>query len=133
MEHGEASERQLLLRGDAAVILYHGTTPENAERLLKNGWEPNIAPSGGNCGQARYLYLSTEFEDALWFSQQKGCDVVLEVRNVPFEHLKVDPEDGVYDRLEEEMNQPTGLPGKVVLWKPHPADGFAIVSRTPRP
>ena len=97
------------------ATLYHGTTAESAELLLEHGWEPGKVSGGGNCGQPRYLYLSTGYEDALWFAEQKGSDVVLEVIDIPLEHLRVDPEDGVYDTVEEEMSAPGGFPGKLVL------------------
>lgn len=108
------------------VTLYHGTTPESAEALLENGWQPSKNPSGGSCGQTRYLYLSTGYEDALWFAQEKGSDIVLEIADVDLEWLQVDPEDGTYDTVEEEIRQVgSGFPGKVVLFKPLEAGHFS--------
>jgi RNA:NAD 2''-phosphotransferase len=112
------------------ATLYHGTTAENAELLLEHGWEPNKVSGGGNCGQSRYLYLSTGYEDALWFAEQKGSDIVLEVSDIPLDHLRVDPEDGVYDTVEEEMSSPGGFPGKLVLTRPLEASRFRRVTLT---
>jgi hypothetical protein len=46
-------------------VLYHGTCPDNAAALAQHGWQPRSGPSGGNQGQSRYLYLSTDREDAV--------------------------------------------------------------------
>lgn len=110
--------------------LYHGTTPESAAALVADGWQPRSAPSGGNCGNPRYLYLSSEFEDALWFSQQKGCDVVLQFDDVPEALLAVDPEDGTEDTVSEELDSPYGMPGKVVLLEAVPS---AMIRYADRP
>ena len=74
------------------LTLYHGTCKENADNLVENGWEPSNR-IGSNMGQGRYLYLSSEPEDALWFAQEKGCDTVVEVKDIPIEFLRPDPED----------------------------------------
>lgn len=52
------------------TTLYHGTTSATARSLLQRGWSPNFVSTGANCGQSRYLYLTTEYEDALWFAHQ---------------------------------------------------------------
>jgi len=109
--------------------LYHGTTPEAAEALMARGWKPGSAPQGANMGQVRYLYLTTEYEDALWFAEQKGCDTVLEVRDVPPDCLAVDPEDGSGATVEEEVSSPYGLPGKLVLTKPLGPRHFSLAPR----
>jgi hypothetical protein len=85
--------------------------------------------SGANQGQSRYLYLSSGYEDALWFAQQKGCETVLAVRDVPWDALRVDPEDGGYDRLADELAGHHGLPGKVILVNPLPASHFSQATR----
>jgi hypothetical protein len=107
------------------VTLYHGTCPENATHLVKSGWNPNFSIVGANMGQSRYLYLTTHKEDALWFSNEKGCNTVVEVR-VPVSYLRVDPEDGVADTVEKELNNDKGIPGKVVLFKPLTAEHFTL-------
>ena len=107
-------------------VLYHGTCEDNAAHLIQHGWHPHSGTSGGNQGQTRYLYLSTDREDALWFAQEKGCDTVLAVRNIPLDCLIVDPEDGIGDSVEAEMNLPHGLPGKLALTKPLAASHFQV-------
>ena len=112
-------------------ILYHGTCEENAIHLIKNGWEPRIpksirASQTANMGQARYLYLSTGYEDALWFAEQRGCNTVIELHNVPIDYLIVDPEDGVSDTVEDELKGFRGMPGKVALTKPLSANHFRL-------
>jgi len=120
------------------VTLFHGTTAQSAEALMRDGWKPSSAPVGGNCGQARYLYLSTVYEDALWFAQEKGDDTVLVLHDIPLDHLIVDPEDGCSETLEEELSGKQGLPGKVALVEPLPADCFSLAPphqmvKTPAP
>lgn len=115
----------------ANINLYHGTCYENAKSLCDNGWAPRASSSGGNMGQSQYLYLSTGQEDALWFAQEKGCDTLVEVRNIPLDYLKVDPEDGTHDTLEEELDGGKyKLPGKAVLTQPLPASHFHILRGT---
>lgn len=124
-EHKEGREKT----ASGGLTLYHGTCPDSASLLCKNGWAPNQVPVGGNMGQSKFLYLSTGWEDAQWFAQEKGCDTVLEVRDIPLTFLAVDPEDGSSDTLEEELNLPktTGLPGKVVLTHSLPANHFHVM------
>ena len=76
------------------ITMYHGTCLGNAENLIKNGWKPKSGTVGGNMGQNKYLYLTSEKEDALWFAQEKGCNTVIEVKNIPIDYLIFDPEDG---------------------------------------
>ena len=114
--------------GEETITLYHGTCPENGEALCKNGWVPRQSSMGGNMGQPRYLYLSTGKEDALWYAEEKGCNTLVEVKDVPLRYLKVDPEDGTSDTLEEELHKKSGLPGKVVLTRPLPAEHFRIIN-----
>jgi len=107
-------------------VLYHGTCPSNADVLIENGWAPNLIAQGANMGQTRYLYLTTHPEDALWFAEQKGCSSIVEVRDVPIASLRVDPEDGIADTVEDEISNGFGLPGKLVLTKPLGADHFFL-------
>jgi len=111
---------------NSTITLYHGTCSEFAKILLANGWQPGTAISGANMGQSRYLYLTTDPDDALWFAQEKGCDTVLKVSNVPISILKVDPEDGVGDNVYDELNSKRGLPGKVVATSPLSKDHFSV-------
>lgn len=108
------------------LTLYHGTTPEAARLLADNGWQPNMVPAGANQGQPRYLYLTTHYEDALWFAEQKGCDTVVRLDDVPIDILAVDPEDGIGDTVLEEVSSPHGLPGKLVLTRPLASSHFTV-------
>src|SRR5208283_5167375 len=113
--------------GTTAPTLYHGTCPENAAAIMENGWQPNQVSSGGNAGQPQYLYLTNFPENAQWFANEKGCDTILEVRNIPMSYLQVDPEDGTEDTVERELNfSEKAFPGTVVLTKPLPANHFKV-------
>ena len=114
-----------LLENAESYTLYHGTCPENAERLMRDGWNPGSEPIGGNMGQSRYLYLTNGRENALWYAEQKGCSTVLKV-TVLASFLLVDPEDGTSDSVEEELNWDYDLPGKVVCFRPLPASQISI-------
>jgi hypothetical protein len=102
---------------DVIPVLYHGTLPEYAEMLLKSGFTPRQVSSGGNQGQGRYLYLTNLVENAMWFANEKGSDTVIEVRDIPYALLQVDPEDGIYETVALELSMRNGLPGNVVLVK----------------
>jgi hypothetical protein len=112
--------------GERIPVLFHGTCEESAAALLRDGWAPNSGKVGGNMGQARYLYLTNIRENALWFAEEKGCDFVVEVVDVPLSHLRVDPEDGSADSVSEELNSPHGLPGSVVLIRTLGPEHFRI-------
>ena len=109
------------------ITLYHGTCPESAKILLANGWTPRTSSPGANMGQSQYLYITIDAEDALWFAQEKGCDTVLKVDNVPISILRVDPEDGVSDTVYDELNSSSGAPGKVVAFRPLGKEHFSVV------
>lgn len=111
------------IASEQIFTLFHGTTLASAEILLKQGWKPNFYPAGANQGQSKYLYLTNEIENARWFSEQKGENVVLEV-TVPKSSLLIDPEDGHGDTLDDELNNKFGLPGYVVCFKPLAASSF---------
>jgi len=78
-------------------------------------------------GQTRYLYLTTGREDAEWFANAKGCSTIVQV-TVPIEYLRVDPEDGIGDTVEDELNSAHGLPGKVILTKSLGPEHFKIIT-----
>ncbi len=107
----------------ATYTLFHGTC---SDVLTKTGWSPGSGQQGGNMGQTRYLYLTSAPEDALWFAEEKGCSTVLVVRDVPAEYLIVDPEDGTYDTIEDELSSPHGFPGKVALTHALGAEHFSV-------
>jgi len=107
------------------VHLFHGTCAQSAKSLLSYGWSPDRGRSGGNLGQARFLYLTNDPENALWFAQEKGCGVVLRVE-VPMKHLQVDPEDGTHETVKDELSMAFGLPGSVVATRAIPATCFSV-------
>jgi hypothetical protein len=118
---------------DKVITLYHGTNKPHADLLLKNGWRPNKVSSGSQQGQTQYLYLTTEYEDALWFANAKDSDIVLKVK-VPLKYLKFDPEDGDGDMygydiekaLEQMKNTPYPMPIKLVSYKDIPKENISI-------
>lgn len=110
------------------LVLYHGTTAANARDLLKNGFHPGAWRHGANGGQRGMFYLSTEMEDARWFSNEAGDDVVLEVR-VDRTQLIVDPEDSIGETVEEELAGQ--FPGKLATRKPIGAASFRQVDLDP--
>lgn len=104
------------------MILYYGTSPQYAERLLEQGWKPSDKKfRGHHGGNSQLLYLTNMPEDAAWFG-----DVVLGVRVPDPSRLKVDPEDGIGETVKEELNNSLGLPGKVVYDQAIPASNFRI-------
>ena len=107
------------------ITLYHGTC--NVTPFLEKGWTPGAGLVGGNAGQTKYLYCTTEYEDAMWFANEKGCDKVVKISDVPMSSLIVDPEDGVYDTVEEElaMAKRTGGPAKLAITKPLSKEHFS--------
>jgi len=100
------------------LTLYHGTCRENANNLVENGWKP-INKSGSNMGNPNYLYLSSEPEDALWFAEEKGCNTVVEVKDIPIEFLRPDPEDEAGFTMSDLLNRidTTGYPAKFALFQ----------------
>jgi hypothetical protein len=106
------------------VSLYHGTSIRNAERLLNYGWSPNSSIIGSNGGSTQYLYLTNEFDNAKWYADRTDDPVVILVKNIPIQWLKVDPDDGVEDTVLDELNNPLGLPGNVVLHHALSVDHF---------
>lgn len=106
------------------ITLYHGTCLENAKELIKNGWD--VGRTGGNLGQSKYLYLSSGYEDAMWFAEEKGCNTVVEIKDIPLDYLLPDPEDEAGYTMSELLNRTGGYPSKYVLTKPLSAKHFSI-------
>lgn len=105
------------------IVLFVGCEKEKAKNLLENGWEPNLKrdwSQSAHGGQGRYLYLTNDPENAKWYGP-----IVLSVL-VNKKHLIVDPEDGIADSVEEELNNPKGLPGNVALIKSLPNSNFSV-------
>ena len=116
------------------ITLYHGTCLWNAEQLVKDGWKPHSGGIGSNMGQTKYLYVSSEIEDALWFAEEKGCSSVVEIKNIPIEYLKFDPEDGCADLYGysittaiDKLKNGYDSPIKFVITKQISADKFKII------
>ena len=116
-------------RNPNTLKLYHGTSLRNANLLLKNGWHPNKVSRGANQGQTKYLYLTTEPLDALWFAEEKGESTILQVM-VPIDYLIVDPEDGVGETVDEELkiSKRLKMPAKFALIKELEASNFDLCS-----
>lgn len=110
------------------ITLYHGTCVENAKRLVENGWKPNSGSVGGNLGQSKYLYLSSDYEDALWFAEEKGCNSVVQINDVPLDYLIPDPEDEsgyTMSELLDRLNR-SKIPSKFALTTSLPSSYFTI-------
>ena len=113
---------------EETVTLYHGTCENYEEVLLKNGYsprKPNLSGKmvwyGGQGGQPQYLYLSLTPESANWYACKKGNDgSVIEISNIPKSYLKVDPEDGMYNTVDEELERGNSL----ILCKPLSPNNF---------
>ena len=67
-------------------------------------------------GNPRYLYVTTEPEDARWFSNQIGEDTVVEIKDIPLDFLRPDPEDEAGFTMKELLNR-KGLPSKFIIIK----------------
>ena len=113
------------------VTLYHGTSDQSAQALEENGWRPHAWPTGPQCGNPGLLYLTTLPENALWYSHEHGSEAVLEVV-VEIDDLMVDPEDGIRDSVDEELNPPWG-PGYLATRKEIPASSFRLLSPSAKP
>ena len=111
-------------RSSERVRLFHGTTSENANRLLSKG-KVGRAPLGANQGRPDLLYVTTNPENATWFAQQAGGGVVLEV-DVPRCQLRTDPEDGVHPTVLAELvaAERTGIPASLAVFDDLPALRF---------
>lgn len=111
--------------------LYHGTCEDNANVLLQNGWIPRDCNSGGNCGNSRYLYLTTEPENAMWFANENGCSTILKLSNIPIEYIRPDPEDEagftMDDLLDRLVNSNYKLPANFILIKPLDSTYFKLI------
>jgi hypothetical protein len=112
-----------------SLTLYHGTSLVNAKLLLKNGWQPNKTSKGSNQGQTKYLYLTTEPLDALWFAEEKGESTILQIIT-PIEYLIVDPENGVGETIDEELkiSKRIKFPAKFALYKELESSAFTLYS-----
>ena len=105
--------------------LYHGTSEEGAVQLLAQGWRPGVASAGSQCGRTSLLYLTNTAENALWYANEKGSDIVLAL-DVHASALMVDPEDAVGETVPDELQLcgASGLPANLALFRPLPAAAF---------
>lgn len=107
----------LEIENDQQITLYHGTCKINSQQLLKNGWKPNSSSQGSNMGQTKYLYVTTEPEDAMWFANQKGCNSIIEITTT-IDNIIPDPEDEAGYTKTELLNDKSGMARKFVIFKP---------------
>ena len=110
------------------ITLYHGTCESNIRNLIENGWKPTNGEYGSNMGNPNYLYLSSEPKDALWFAEEKGCNTVIEIMNIPIDYLRPDPEDEAGFTMKELLDRmdANGFPVKFILTKPLDGSYFKI-------
>lgn len=116
------------------ITLYHGTSIGNAEYIVKNGWFPRTSGSGGNMGQSKYLYITSEIGDARWFANENGDDTIMKISNINIMDLKFDPEDGDADLFDykisnaiDKLKNGYDMPIKFVLYKPTDKSHFSII------
>ena len=121
--------------GDQTITLYHGTSHASAAALQANGWQPRAGSQGGNMGNPAYLYLTSGWEDAQWFANEKGESAIVQLRDVPLAFLRPDPEDEagftMAELLERIAEEPDGMPSKFILTKPLPASHFVFFKDAP--
>ena len=115
------------------VDLYHGCSEYSVNYFIQYGWKPrHIDSIGSNMGRGDLLYLSSFWEDALWFAQEKGESSIIKVKNIPISYLIFDPEDGdpdLYDyKIENAITtiKKGELPVKLALTKPLSKEHFEI-------
>lgn len=115
---------------EKTLDLYHGTCAGNAINLTHEGYKPGMYPSGGNEGNPKYLYLSSGKEDALWFAEEKGCNSVLLVKNIPISFLEPDPEDEAGFTMKElldSLEYDPKYPRKFVLTRELSMEHFSVI------
>ena len=121
--------------GDTTITLYHGTSRASATALLATGWKPRPGCQGGNQGNPLYLYLTSAWEDAQWFANEKGESSIIQLINVPILSLMPDPEDEagytLWDVLDRIAEEPDGMPSKFILREPLDAAHFAFFKDAP--
>lgn len=101
------------------LTLYHGTSDIIGDYLIENGWKPRQSSGSGNMGNPKYLYVTTDPEDARWFSNEIGEDTVIEIIDVPIEFLRPDPEDEAGFTMDDLLKRKvTGLPSKFIITQP---------------
>jgi hypothetical protein len=111
------------------IKLYHGTSFENATKLAQHGWNPNYGFVGGNMGNPKYLYLTNFIENAQWFAEEQYDKPTIIEINIPIDKLKVDPEDGIGENVQDELNisKKQGTPAYLATPYPISAGNIKIV------
>ncbi len=122
--------KNILVENIDKLTLYHGTSSEYAQLLVTNGWQPNKICMGGNCGNPKYLYLTSDIEDARWYSNEKGDDTIIKVINIPIDYLRADPDDergyNMNDLLQR-ISKKSLMPSKFILTVSLTKEHFKIV------
>jgi len=96
--------------GEETFTLYHGTSKESEEILLKWGWYPERFPRGSQMGNPKYLYVSQNPEGAEWYAAEKGNpESVLVISGVPKSYLGIDPEEYLKTDLDYEIENNNNL------------------------
>lgn len=114
------------------LTLYHGTSKENGEKLITNGWFPNSGNIGGNLGTPKYLYLTSDIDDAIWFANEKGENTIIEIKDIPIDFLKPDPDDEAGYTMNDLLNRINSkskykIPSKFILTKALDSSHFNII------
>ena len=112
------------------VVLYHGTTEESAVAISRDGWKPGDSKRGANFGQNRYLYCTTDPQNALWFANENSGESILKIE-ARVKHLIVDPEDGAGEHVLEEalISLANGLPANFATTHEVSASSISILSQ----
>lgn len=110
------------------ITLYHGTTLENGLNLIKYGWEPNRY---SNNIISNYLYLTSDYDDALWYANEKGGKTVIEISNIPIEYLQPDPVNEVGYNMTNLIHRikKGNKPSKFILTEQLNCDFFNIFEK----
>jgi len=120
----------MLLESEEKVFtMYHGTCQASAVAMVSNGWQPRSGFIGGNMGQSKYLYVTSDPENAMWFAEENGCNTILKISDIPRDFLKVDPEDGGGLSFQEMLSFMSAfkMPGSFVLTQPLGPEHFSML------
>jgi hypothetical protein len=97
------------------ITLYHGTTLLNGLNLVKYGWEPNRCAT--DLSNSKYLYLTSDYDDAMWYANEKSGNTIVEITNIPIDFLSPDPESEIGYNIENLLRRliKNKKPSKFVL------------------
>ena len=116
-----------LLNEAKKMTVYHGTSKSSADNMVKVGWTPNKYGPTGNNGKSKYLYVSTMFDDALWFANEIGDSTVVKIKCYQND-LYPDPDDeGGFTK--EELLKRKELPAKFIIKIPIAPHNIKIDSK----